>query len=120
MQLLVGAKRIVEHVDMTDFPLMSQLKINILTDFYLCALQREFDKLGNIISSVDLANLVSTNDKECARILVPKSSTWKSFSTSQKRAKWLFRAVNSVLPVLDNDDEHEEEEPNSDDKKQPD
>jgi len=71
-QLLVGAKCIVDHMDMTDFPLLSQLKIKFLTDFFLHALQREFDKLGNIIRSVDLANIVLTNDKEHARILVPK------------------------------------------------
>jgi len=82
----VGAKRILESVDMQRFPLLSKLNIKFSTDFYLCALQREFDELAEVIESVDLANVVARNDKVHACILVPKTSSWKSFSCMMMRA----------------------------------
>jgi len=91
-QELVGAKCILETIDMKDFPLLSTLKISFSTDFYLCALQREFDKLGDVIESVDLVNVVAANDKVHARVTVPQSGSWKSFSASMARTKWLFKA----------------------------
>jgi len=62
-QVLVGAKPIKECIDMADFPLLAKLSVKFLTDYYLRGLQREFEKLGGIIESVDLANFVSSNNK---------------------------------------------------------
>jgi len=98
-QEIVGAKCIVESVDMQQFPLLSKLNIKFSTDFYPRALQRELDRLGEVIESVDLANMISTNDKVRARILVPKTGSWKSFSRMMKKTNWLFKAVDSVLPT---------------------
>jgi len=107
-QELVGAKRILESVDMQQFPLLSKLSKKFSTDFYLRALQRELDQLGEVIESVDLANSVSTNDKVRARILVPKTGSWKSFSRMMKRTNWLFKAVDSVLPTSTKNEEFDE------------
>jgi len=115
-QELVGAKRILEYVDMTEFPLLSKLQIKFSTDFYLRALQREFDRLGDVIESVDLANVVAANDKERVRITVPKSANWRSFSASVRRTKWLSKAVDSVLPTSDDHEEYGE----VDEQKEPD
>jgi len=118
-QELVGATRILDSIDMNDFPLLSKLNIRFLMDFYLHALQRELDKLGNRLKSVDLANVVSVNDKVHAQITVPKSGNWKFFSASAMRTKWLFKAVDSVLPMLPDDEAYDEldnkKKPNSSD-----
>ncbi len=84
MQVLVGAKPIKECIDMADFPLLAKLSVKFLTDYYWQGLQREFEKLGDIIESVDLANFVSSNDKVRTRIFVPRSSSWKSFAALMK------------------------------------
>jgi len=98
-QQLVGAKHILKTIAMKEFPFLSKLQIKFLTDFCLCVLQQEFDKLGDIIELVNLVNVVVANDKVCARVTVPQSGSWKSFSASMARTKWLFKAVDSVLPT---------------------
>jgi len=62
-QVLVGAKHILATINMKEFPLFSSLQIRFSTDFYLRALQREFDKLGDVIELVDLVNVVVANNK---------------------------------------------------------
>jgi len=70
---------------MKDFPLLLQLNIKLSANFYLCALQREFDRLGEIIDLVHLRNVIARNNKVHARITVPKSSSWKSFLSAVKK-----------------------------------
>jgi len=55
-QVLVGAKHILEEIDMAEFPMLAQLNIKLSTDYYLRALQRELEKLSNVIESIDLKN----------------------------------------------------------------
>jgi len=115
-QEAVGAMHILESIEMQQFPVLSRLGIRLSTDFYLRALQREFDNLGEIIESVDLANVVARNDKVRTRITVPKTGSWKSFCLMMKRTKWLFKAVDSVLPTANGDEELDKLEQVDDDK----
>jgi len=107
-QVLVGAKHILEEIDMAEFPMLAQLNIKLSTDYYLRALQRELEKLSDVIESIDLKNFVSLNDKVQTRILVARSLSWKSFAASIKRTKWFYKAADSVLRKLDENEEEEE------------
>jgi len=102
---------------------MHSLGISIKTDWNICKLQRELEKLSDVIESVNLGELISGNDRVQTHIVVPHCKSRNVFIGSlyhqgKGRPSWLKTLLESVIPkqkkigVSMDDDVHD---PNDDD-----